>query len=214
MMRWSGSSRELWVATIRMVLQLLAMCYLLVVVFEQDHLWVSVVVVVFMVVVSSLIAVRTIRAQKMRSFVEALFAIAVGGGSVFCLVVFVVLEGGEGFSGRFVIPIAGMIFANAMTAVTLAVERFDAELASGKDALLARKAAWNASLIPQINSFLAVGLVSLPGMMTGQILAGVSPLDAVRYQVLVMAMVLGSSGLAVVVFLARRLAQQSAGEAT
>jgi len=86
----------------------------------------------------------------------------------------------------------------------LSAERFEAELENGKMLLDAQKAAWNASLIPQINSFLAVGLVSLPGMMTGQILAGASPLAAVRYQILVMAMVLGSAGISVAVFLMRR----------
>jgi putative ABC transport system permease protein len=50
-------------------------------------------------------------------------------------------------------------------------------------------------MIPQINSLLAVGLVALPGMMTGQILSGVSPLIAVRYQIMIMAMVLGTAGI-------------------
>ena len=50
-------------------------------------------------------------------------------------------------------------------------------------------------MIPQINSLLAVGLVALPGMMTGQILSGVSPLIAVRYQIMIMTMVLGSAGV-------------------
>jgi putative ABC transport system permease protein len=58
-----------------------------------------------------------------------------------------------------------------------------------------------ASLIPIINSFFAVGLVSLPGMMTGQILSGIDPLIAVRYQILVMLMVLSGSGLAVLIFI-------------
>ena len=65
--------------------------------------------------------------------------------------------------------------------------------------------AWNAALIPQVNSFLAVGLVALPGMMTGQILNGADPLEAVRYQIMVMAMVMGSAGIAVAMFLVRRI---------
>ncbi|MEA2091578.1 MAG: ABC transporter permease, partial [Campylobacterota bacterium] len=51
------------------------------------------------------------------------------------------------------------------------------------------------------NTFLAVGIVALPGMMTGQILSGVDPLVAVRYQIVVMAMILGSSGISVVIYL-------------
>ena len=69
----------------------------------------------------------------------------------------------------------------------------------------ARKRAWNAALIPQVNAFLAVGLVALPGIMTGQVIAGADPREAVRYQIMVMAMVMGSAGLAVAIFLVRRV---------
>lgn len=203
MVRWSGSAQELVWATLRMVVQLLGMGYLLIILFGQDRHWITALVVLFMLVVSAAIAIRMIREDRLSAFKEALLAIGVGGGSVFVLVVFGVLEGGQGFSARFVVPLAGMIFANAMTAVTLCAERFESERAAGRGSREARNAAWQISLIPQINSFLAVGLVSLPGMMTGQIIAGASPLDAVRYQILVMAMVLGSTGISVAIFLAR-----------
>ncbi len=68
----------------------------------------------------------------------------------------------------------------------------------------ARRAALDAALIPQINSLLAVGLVALPGMMTGQILSGVEPLVAVRYQIMVMCMVFGSGGLGAAAYLVLR----------
>lgn len=96
---------------------------------------------------------------------------------------------------------AGMIFSNSMTAVTLAADRFERERSSGMEYAEARSNAWNTALIPQINALLAVGLVALPGMMTGQILSGVDPLLAVRYQIVVMAMVLQSAGFSVALFL-------------
>ena len=65
----------------------------------------------------------------------------------------------------------------------------------------ARAAAYKASLLPLLNMFFAVGLVSLPGMMTGQILSGVDPLVAVRYQIMVMCMLFGSGGIAAAVYL-------------
>ena len=71
----------------------------------------------------------------------------------------------------------------------------------GDDYTTARDTAMQTALIPIINSLFAVGLVSLPGMMTGQILSGVSPLIAVRYQIMVMAMIFGASGIATAVFL-------------
>ena len=98
------------------------------------------------------------------------------------------------------IPLAGMIYANAMNAVSIAIERFDYEREKGSYEQ-ARFLAFKAAMIPQINVLLAVGLVSLPGMMTGQILSGVSPLIAARYQIVVMAMVLGSSGISTILFL-------------
>ena len=94
-----------------------------------------------------------------------------------------------------------MIFANAMNAVSLAAERFAAERSDGTDYATARNAAFQTALIPLINSLLAVGLVSLPGMMTGQILSGVSPLLASRYQIVVMCMIFGSSGISAACYL-------------
>ncbi len=59
----------------------------------------------------------------------------------------------------------------------------------------------NAAMIPQINTLLAVGIVALPGMMTGQILSGVSPLIAAQYQIVVMTMIFGSAGMATAAYL-------------
>ena len=106
------------------------------------------------------------------------------------------------FEPRFVIPIAGMIFANAMNSISLAAERFETEMARDGNYQLARNTAMRASLIPQINALLAVGLVSLPGMMTGQILSGTDPLIAVRYQIMVMCMIFSSGGLSAASYLA------------
>jgi putative ABC transport system permease protein len=94
-----------------------------------------------------------------------------------------------------------MIFANAMNALSIAAERFESERAQGNGYIPARAAAYRAALIPIINSLFAVGLVSLPGMMTGQILSGVDPLIAVRYQIMVMLMILSSAGISVAIFL-------------
>jgi putative ABC transport system permease protein len=105
------------------------------------------------------------------------------------------------YSPQSMIPVAGMIFANAMNSVSLAADRLNAETGRNVPYDEARKIALQSSLIPVINSLFAVGLVSLPGMMTGQILSGVSPLIAARYQIMVMCMVLGSSGIATAYFL-------------
>jgi len=94
-----------------------------------------------------------------------------------------------------------MVFANAMNSVALAVERLESEIERNVEYAEARVIALRAAMIPVINSLFAVGLVSLPGMMTGQILSGVSPLIAARYQIMVMCMVFGSAGITTVLFL-------------
>nr|WP_206045408.1 ABC transporter permease [Oceanicoccus sagamiensis] len=88
-----------------------------------------------------------------------------------------------------------------MTSVSLSAERFSSEIQHGDDFQQARAVAFNASLIPVVNSLFAVGLVSLPGMMTGQILSGVSPLIAARYQIMVMCMIFAASGISSALFL-------------
>jgi putative ABC transport system permease protein len=93
-----------------------------------------------------------------------------------------------------------MIFASSMNQISLSAERYLAERARDLDHPAARAIAIRASLIPLLNTFFAVGLVQLPGMMTGQILAGADPLIAVRYQILVMLMLLSSGGLAAALF--------------
>ena len=77
-----------------------------------------------------------------------------------------------------------------------------AELGHGLPWEEARLTAYQAAMIPVINSLFAVGLVSLPGMMTGQILSGVSPLIASRYQIMVMCMIFSAAGISTAVFLA------------
>ena len=88
-----------------------------------------------------------------------------------------------------------------MNAVSLAAERFQAESNRGVDYEEARRTALQAALIPMINSLFAVGLVALPGMMTGQILSGVSPLIAAEYQIVVMTMLFGATGISAAIYL-------------
>jgi putative ABC transport system permease protein len=94
-----------------------------------------------------------------------------------------------------------MVVTGAMNAVSLAAERFQSETARDEPLLEARRSAFKTALIPIINMLFAVGLVSLPGMMTGQILSGVSPLIAAKYQIIVMAMFFGTGGIAASVYL-------------
>ena len=199
--KWSLNVRTLYYASARMVVQLIVVGYALVLVFEQETALVPCLVLVMMLLVSSWIALRPIHALRRQLYTRSLLAIAIGGVPILALVVVGVVQLRPWYTPKYLIPLAGMIFANAMNSVSLCAERYHSERESGKPYITARDAAYKAALIPLINSFFAVGLVSLPGMMTGQILAGVSPLLAVRYQMMVMCMLLGASGIASAVFL-------------
>ena len=104
------------------------------------------------------------------------------------------------FSPRYLVPLAGMIFSGAMNTVSLAGERAYAEAARGTSFLETRRIALEAAMIPMINTLFAVGLVALPGMMTGQILSGVSPIIAAKYQIVVMLMLFAVTGMAAAMF--------------
>ena len=198
--RWVGDSKEIAVATLRMVVQLLAIGYLLIYLFSSQNLFLGLFVVLFMVVVSSWIALRNIEKKSLQNYTKIFLAILIAGSFNLLLVLYGIIGLEPIYQPRFIIPLAGMIYANAMNAISLASERFEDEIAH-TTYIEARAKAFKSSLIPQVNSFLAVGLVSLPGMMTGQILSGVDPTVAVRYQIVVMAMVLGSAGMSVVLYL-------------
>ena len=188
-------------ATIRMLVQLFLMGFVLVFIFQIDSPLMMMPVLVFILSISSWIALRPLKYRNRHRYARILASIGIAcGGMLFYVLVFVI-DPSPFYQPRYFIPLAGMIFANAMTAISLAGERFDDERGRGVRPEQALSAAFKAALIPQVNAFLAVGLVSLPGMMTGQIIAGVEPLLAIRYQIVVMAMIFGSAGLSVALFL-------------
>jgi putative ABC transport system permease protein len=162
---------------------------------------------VIMLVSASWIAVQPLAEHDCQVLFAAFIAIAVGGVSTLVLVTQGVLEVQPWFAPRYVLPLGGMIFASAMNAVSLAAERLESERGKGLGIMESRRVAFQASMIPMINSFLAVGLVTLPGMMTGQVLSGVSPLVAAQYQIVVMSMLFGASGVASAIYLTMRARQ-------
>jgi len=197
---WTKNIKEIGLATFRMILQLLVIGYFLTYIFGNNNSFLGFVILFFMVSVSSFIALRNVNDKNLNTYIKFFISIAIGGSFNLVLVLFFVLDLDPMYQPRFIIPLAGMIYANSMNALSLGAERFENEIKT-KDYIKARAISFRASLIPQVNAFLAVGLVSLPGMMTGQILSGVSPVIAVRYQIVVMAMVLGSAGMSVMIYL-------------
>lgn len=218
---WSLNVKQAGYALARMLVQLLLIGYVLSYIFYSDSPWLIGIILLSMVSISSWIALRTLEKHRMILIKHGFIAIFIGGG----FTLLVISQGALGvtpwYQPQVIIPLAGMIFANAMNSVSLSAERIFSELSSQLSSQVphklssqlphklskitsyqaARHSALNAATIPVINSLFAVGLVSLPGMMTGQILSGVSPLIAARYQIIVMCMIFASAILSAVVFL-------------
>ena len=188
-------------ATARMLIQLLVIGYVLTYIFNADQPYVVLAVLLVMMAVASWIALRPLGRRTPSRYAIAFAAVAVSGLSTLVLVTQGVLSLDPWYDPRYAIPLGGMIFSAAMNAVSLAAERYDADLAAGAAPAEALPTALNAALIPQVNTLFAVGLVALPGMMTGQILAGVEPLIAVRYQIVVMCMLFGVTALSAAAYL-------------
>ena len=201
MWHWKVGAGKAIYANARMLVQLLVIGYVLTYIFEADNPWIIVGVLVLMISVSAWIAMRPLRRRGIRVYAAVVTSLGATGLAVFGLVTQLVLDLERWFEPELTVPIAGMIFANSMNTVSLTAERFQSELDHGSELMAARRAALDAALIPQINSLLAVGLVALPGMMTGQILSGVDPLVAARYQIVVMCMIFGAGGLAAIGYL-------------
>lgn len=211
MYRWSAGAPTAIYASLRMLIQLLLIGYVLVYIFETDRPVIIIAILGIMLTTASWIAIRPLQNKQPQMYLNSLAAISVGGVLTLALVSQAVVGVEPWFSPRYVVPLAGMIFAGSMNAVSLAGERLQSEYDRGTPYVEARRIALRASLIPITNSLFAVGLVALPGMMTGQILSGVSPLVAAKYQIVVMTMLFGASGISAALYLvlAKRSLQNS-----
>jgi putative ABC transport system permease protein len=199
--KWSLNAGNALYAILRMLVQLLLVGYFLAYVFGSDNAWLVVIILAIMVFASSWIALGSIKPLRRTLYKNALLSVLLGGGSILIIVTQGVLRLHPWYLPQYTIPLAGMIFASSMNSVSLTAERLNAETERAVPFDTARNTALQAALIPVINSLFAVGIVSLPGMMTGQILSGVSPLVAARYQIMVMCMLFSTSGIAAVLFL-------------
>ena len=198
---WSLEWKNSLYALGRMLGQLILMGYFLSYIFNSNSSLTILCILISMVLVASWIALRILNKKRINLLKYAFIAIAIGGGINLFIVTHLLLQLDPWYMPRFMVPLAGMIFSSAMNGVSLAAERLLAEIDKGIIYDDAKRIAFKASLIPIINSLFAVGLVSLPGMMTGQILSGISPLTATRYQIMVMCMIFNSVGLASYIFL-------------
>lgn len=209
-----GLVRGFLIGAARAVVQLSLVGYLLVYLFAADDWSLVLLALLVMLVAATATVSQRMRRDRRRLTLIAGVGILAGAGLTMLYVDLIVIGLHPWYDPRYLIPLFGMIVSNAMNGAALAAERLASEIEARRaeiEAYLALGAspayatrtasrlALTASLIPAINGLMIVGLVSLPGMMTGQILAGQSPLLAVRYQILVAFMLTGAVALTSVI---------------
>jgi putative ABC transport system permease protein len=218
-----GLGKRLLIAGARMVVQLTMVGLVLKALFALASPLLTGLAAVAMV----LFAGREAMARQDRRF-EGYWSYGIGTGAMMAAGLIVTIFGlttqihaDPWYNPRFALPILGMILGNTMNGVSLGLERLVSGAVLSRNAIEAqlmlgatigqalrgvRRDAMRAGLIPTINGMAAAGLVSLPGMMTGQILSGIEPVEAVKYQILIMFLIGGGTGFGtfVAVFAASR----------
>ncbi|MBI1922151.1 MAG: iron export ABC transporter permease subunit FetB [Geobacter sp.] len=204
--RIGGEKQMLW-ASVRMVLQLIAVGYLLHLVFAIR----SPLPVLLMLLVMGGFSLQVMGARvkrRMPRFYRVVgTSIFIGCGGVTFFFCSLVVGYAPWYDPRYLIPLAGMIIGNSMNGASLAAERLSSEIRERREEIesaiclgatsrqasdTALRAAFRAAMIPTMNTMAATGIVSLPGMMTGQILSGTEPIVAVRYQIAIMCAITGA----------------------
>jgi putative ABC transport system permease protein len=204
--------RQLGIAAARMLLQLVLVGYVLTFLFAAvSPLWTALAAFIMVVFASREIVVRQKRCfQGLWKYGLGAGCTLLASGTVTIFSLLTQLRPDPWYHPRFALPLLGMILGNTMTGISLGLDvltngvtreraavesclalggtRYQALLPVIRDAL-------RNGFMPTINGMAAIGLVSLPGMMTGQILAGVEPVDAVKYQLLIMFLIAGGTGI-------------------
>jgi putative ABC transport system permease protein len=209
--------KEIALSSVRMTLQLVLAGYALTYLFDNPNPWITVGIIVLMEAFAFFTVARKFKG-KIDGRLKRVIALSLSLGTLLCLVYFllVVVRISPWYSPRYFIPIAGMIVGNSMTGVSLGVkslvEGMTVQRALVEEALILgatpRDAArsivnstFDAAIMPTINSMVGMGIIFLPGMMTGQILSGTAPTTAIAYQIAIMLGILGAVALSVMLLL-------------
>ena len=190
-------TKLLIVASVRMTLQLVIAGLLLTYIFENPHPLFTVFYLVLMTGFAVFMVLQ--RNKTINKRFKLITALSLSASGLSIVIFFIIAVVGVSiFNPQYTIPISGMIMGNAMTGVSLGLKAFSENIASEKnriDALTNMGAsprriltpfvnrAIETALLPTLNSMLGMGIISLPGMMTGQILSGTMPMTAILYQI-------------------------------
>ncbi len=208
-----GLERRLFVAAVRTVVQLLLVGLVLGWVFAAGQWYVVLAIGCGMTLVAGLAAVGRSERGYRGIRVDSILSMWASSWTITAIALLAVVRVEPWFGPQYAIPLLGMILGNTLNGISLGMDRLTDELDQRRDrvdALLAmgasrreaaREAIQNAvrtGMVPTINSMMVVGIVSLPGMMTGQLLGGVPPAEAVKYQIVIMFLIASGTALGTV----------------
>lgn len=208
--------RQIVVAALRMTVQLTAMGYILMFVFENPSWWLTLMLLVVMLSFAIYNARKRVKLEMSPALARLMALSMLTGYLVTALVfLFVVLRVDPWFNPQYCIPISGMIVGNAMTGAALGANKLCSGMQDGRERIenalmlgatpaaaahTVVNEAFDSAILPIMNNILTMGIVSLPGMMTGQILSGTFPITAIKYQIGIMLAILGCTSLTSVIF--------------
>lgn len=200
----------LLMAAVRTVVQLSFIGLILAWIFAREQWYEVLLILTVMTLIAGSAARNRVKRSYKGLFVDTLMAVSISAVLVTIIAISLILRVQPWYTPQFIIPILGLILGNSLTAISLTsnqlIEAFHEQQARIEMmlSLSARpfeavheqiRAAIINGMTPTLNSMLVVGIVSLPGMMTGQILAGADPTQAVRYQIVTMFLICVSSTL-------------------
>jgi putative ABC transport system permease protein len=202
--------KDLWVGALRTTCQLLMMGFVLKFIFENSNVYLVIGLFLWMVYWASRIINKRVKDKPFDLQWTLFISMVVTYILVSSLTTGGILASSPWYEPKLFIPLAGMVIGNSMNAIALSLDRLFTELrdkramveqmllfgADSKQAMQpALQTAVSTGMIPSINSMMSVGLVFIPGMMSGQILGGQSPIEASKYQILIMVMISASTAL-------------------
>ena len=205
-----GLEKDLAWGTVRTFAQLFMMGYVLRFIFQLNNVVLILLLYAFMIFWAAQAVRGRVREDRVAFFIPTFLSMIASYMLVSILVTAVIVQVKPWYTPQYFIPLGGMIIGNAMNAITLALDRMFSDFRRQRDEIelalslgasyqeashSATRDAIKAGMIPSINALMTVGLVSLPGMMTGQILAGSDPLVAIKYQIIVMLMIVAATAI-------------------
>ncbi len=209
-----GLNRDITVGTLRTFAQLFLMGYVLTFILKSSSMWLTLALFIVMVVSAMFIIKGRVKEHQIPYIIPTFLTMFISYLATALFVSGLVIGVTPWWEPRYFIPAGGMVIGNSMSALAISLERLFRDMRQQKEVVEMKlslganyreassdifKNAVTAGMIPSINAMMGVGLVFIPGMMSGQILAGTDPLIAIRYQIVVMLMLVGSTAVSSVV---------------